>query len=77
MKPQRCGFKRLLKPQRAAPLTREQLETAFRLIERSWETDGSQMPIPAPLQHLSEMDWERLCRMLLNLKDEAENSSLH
>lgn len=61
-----------------AELTLQQMEQAFDLISKAWESPNPQalVQIPPELQHLSPNDWENLCVILLHLQQQQESNPL-
>ena len=55
-------------------LTQKQLETAFLVVQESWET--SVLRVPKSLEDLSREDWMIVSVTLEDLLDERESQSL-
>ena len=56
-------------------LTREELETAFKVVQNSWDRDV--LMVPPALESLSKEDWMVVSVTLEDLLDEKESQSLH
>ena len=56
-------------------LTQKQLETAFQVIQKSW--DSNVLRVPESLEDLSREDWMIVSVTLEDLLDEREENSLH
>ena len=56
-------------------LTQKQLETAFQVIQKSW--DSNVLRVPESLEDLSREDWLIVSVTLEDLLEEREENSLH
>ena len=65
---------------RLEDLNQQQVELAFRLLNRLWEQEQDHLPehkIPRCLRHLEEEEWQILGAALDALYEEKAQSSLH